>query len=88
MGPLAVISSVLVSWPAFAGASGKEGSVAFAQYIGAVSILLMSWNFVLALRLRPLEPFFGGLDRMYRVHLGPARWLWWPCGCTRAPTLR
>ena len=28
----------------------------------------MAWSFVLAIRLRVLEPFFGGLDSMYRVH--------------------
>lgn len=31
----------------------------------------MSWSFLLAIRLRPLEPLFGGLDAMYKVH----RWI-------------
>lgn len=31
----------------------------------------MAWSFVLAIRIRLLEPLFGGLDRMYRFH----RWL-------------
>jgi predicted ferric reductase len=68
LGPLAVIVSCLVSWPAFAGAQGEDGNVAFGLWIGAVSILTMSWSFILAIRPRILEPLFGGLDSMYRVH--------------------
>jgi len=69
LGPLAMVGSVGLSWWAFAGAIGKEGSAAaFGLYIGAVSILLMAWSFVLALRIRFLERFFGGLDSMYRAH--------------------
>ncbi len=67
-GPLAVIASCLVSWFAFDGASGEDGNVAFGLWVGAVSVLLMAWSFVLAIRLRFLERFFGGLDSMYRVH--------------------
>lgn len=68
MGPVAVIASVIASWFAFAGATGEDGNVAFGLFIGAASILLMAWSFVLAIRLRFLERFFGGLDSMYRVH--------------------
>ncbi len=68
LGPLAVLASVLVSWPAFAGAVGEGQSVSLGLYVGAVSILLMAWSFVLAVRIRFLERFFGGLDTMYRVH--------------------
>lgn len=67
-GPLSITVSVAVSWLAFDGAVGEGGNAAFAQFIGATSILLMSWSFILAIRLSRLEPFFGGLDRMYRVH--------------------
>ena len=67
LGPLAVIGSCLASWPAFASATG-EGSVALGLWVGAVSILLMAWSFILALRPRFLEALFGGLDSMYRVH--------------------
>ena len=67
-GPLAIAASVAVSWFAFAGATGEEGNVAFGLFIGAASILLMAWSFVLAVRIRLLERFFGGLDSMYRVH--------------------
>lgn len=69
VGPLAVIASVIVSWYAFAGATASEGTtVALGLYVGAVSIVLMAWSFVLAIRLRWIEPLFGGLDRIYRVH--------------------
>lgn len=67
LGPLAVVASCLASWPAFAGATG-DGNVALGLWVGAVSILLMAWSFILALRPRILEPLFGGLDSMYRVH--------------------
>lgn len=66
-GPLAVLGSCIASWPAFAGASG-DGNVAFGLWVGAASILLMAWSFILALRPTLLEPFFGGLDSMYRIH--------------------
>lgn len=69
LGPLAVVASVVLSWPAFSGATGEEGgSVAFGLFIGAASIILMAWSFLLALRPRFLERFFGGLDSMYRTH--------------------
>ncbi len=68
LGPLAIAASVALSWFAFDGAQGEDGSVAFGLFIGAASILLMSWSFVLALRPKVLEPIFGGLDSMYRAH--------------------
>ncbi|MEO0493848.1 MAG: ferredoxin reductase family protein [Actinomycetota bacterium] len=69
LGPIAVVVSTLVGWFAFQGAQGEEGgSVAFGLFIGAASIVLMAWSFVLAIRIRFLERFFGGLDSMYRVH--------------------
>jgi predicted ferric reductase len=68
LGPVAMVGASLVGWYAFDDAIGREGNVAFALFIGSVSILLMAFSFVLATRLRLLEPFFGGLDRMYRWH--------------------
>ena len=63
------MATTLVGWFAFQGAQGEEGgSVAFGLFIGAASIVLMAWSFVLAVRIRVLERFFGGLDSMYRVH--------------------
>ena len=69
LGPLAVVGSAAAAWPAFAGAVGEGGgSVAFGLFIGAASIILMAWSFVLAIRVKAIERFFGGLDSMYRVH--------------------
>jgi predicted ferric reductase len=68
LGPLAVVASVIVSWFAFSNAQGEDGNVQLGLFVGAASILLMAWSFVLAVRIRLLEPLFGGLDSMYRVH--------------------
>ena len=67
VGPLLVMASALAGWFAFAGATGP-GSVAFGLFIGSVAIVLMAWSFILSIRLRFLEPLFGGLDGMYRTH--------------------
>ncbi len=80
LGPLLMLASSVAIWPAFAGAQGEEGgSVAFGLYIGAVSIMLMAWSFILAIRARWMEPFFGGMDRIYRAH----RW----AGALAIPTM-
>lgn len=63
-----MVLSVLGTWPAFSGATGEEGNVALGLFVGAGAIVAMAWSFVLAVRIRPLEPFFGGLDSMYRAH--------------------
>jgi len=68
LGPLAVIASVLGSWFAFDGVTGLSASSAFSMWVGAGSIVLMAWSFVLAVRIRLLERFWGGLDSMYRGH--------------------
>lgn len=67
IGWITIVASCLVSWPAFSSAQG-EGSVALGLWVGAVSIMLMAWSFVLAVRPKILEPIFGGLDSMYRAH--------------------
>ena len=67
-GPIAIVVSVVIGWPAFSGATGEDGTVAFGLFVGAASIVLMAWSFVLALRPRFLERWFGGLDSMYRSH--------------------
>ncbi|MEM8923490.1 MAG: ferric reductase-like transmembrane domain-containing protein [Actinomycetota bacterium] len=71
VGPLLMMSSTVVGWWAFAGATGEPGeggNVAFGLFVGAASIVLMAWSFLLAVRFRFLEPFFGGLDRAYQAH--------------------
>ena len=68
IGPLIVAATSLGTWGAFAGTAGEDGDVSFALYIGSVSIALMAWSFVLALRVGAFEGLFGGLDRVYRTH--------------------
>ncbi|WP_028320723.1 ferredoxin reductase family protein [Desulfatiglans anilini] len=36
--------------------------------------ILMCWCVVLSTRLRPIEAFFGGLDKVYQVHKRIGRW--------------
>ncbi|MEL6983657.1 MAG: ferric reductase-like transmembrane domain-containing protein, partial [Actinomycetota bacterium] len=67
IGPLLVVASTVAGWFAFADARG-DGPVALGLFVGAASIVLMAWSFLLAIRIRVLEPLFGGLDRMYQVH--------------------
>lgn len=68
IGPILVLVTTWGTWPAFAGTAGEDGDVSFGLYIGSVSILLMAWSFVLALRVGAFEGLFGGLDRVYRTH--------------------
>ena len=54
---------------AVSGGSGPAGNVrASGLTIGAMSLTLMAWSFILAVRIPLLEPIFGGLDSAYRVH--------------------
>lgn len=69
IGPTAIAASTVAGWWAFAGATGEGGgSVALGLFVGAAAITLMAWSHVLAVRIRPLERCFGGLDRMYQAH--------------------
>lgn len=68
VGPAILLAATFAGWFAFRDAVGDEANVAFALFIGSVSILLMAWSNVLSTRWRLLESFFGGLDRMYRWH--------------------
>jgi predicted ferric reductase len=58
----------LAAWWAFDDTVGEESSAGFALFVGSVSIVSMAWCNLLATRSRLLEPWFGGLDRMYRSH--------------------
>ena len=71
LGPLVLLATSLIGWIPLSGAVGKEGDVAFALFIGSVSIMFMAWSNVLSIRASWLEPLFGGLDTMYRWH----RWI-------------
>ena len=68
IGPLTILATVVVAWFAFVSAGG---TVAVGLYLGAVAIVLMAWSFVLAVRFSWMEPLFGGLDNIYKVH----RWI-------------
>ncbi len=48
---------------------GSEAAIGIA--VGAAAVVAMAQTLILAARPRLLEPLFGGLDRMYRVH----KWL-------------
>lgn len=48
---------------------GSEAALGIA--VGAAAVVAMALTLILAARPRLLEPLFGGLDRMYRVH----KWL-------------
>lgn len=69
IGPLLVLLTTFASAIAVSGGSGPQGT-AFASglTIGAMSLTLMAWSFVLAVRIPLIEPIFGGLDSAYRVH--------------------
>jgi len=80
IGPALIAATTLAGWFAFAGAQGEEGgSVALGLFVGAASIVLMAWSFLLAVRIPLLEPIFGGLDRAYQAH----RW----AGTLAVPTM-
>ena len=71
LGPLLIAATVAVSWIPFAGMPVDSRSDPLGLYLGMVSLLLMAWSFVLALRLGYVESLFGGLDRGYAWH----RWI-------------
>lgn len=82
VGPAFVLATLLVSWYAMSTSTGPSGDAESSGLtVGIIAMMLMAWCLVLAVRIRWLEPFFGGLDKMYRVH----RWtgalsvaaVWW-----------
>lgn len=64
LGPTMILISLVPLVLAVDGA----GSSSFGFVVGLASIVLMAWSFVLSVRVRILEPFFGGLDRAYIAH--------------------
>ncbi len=70
IGPAMAVFTIFVGWFAFPDTIG-DGNAAFALFIGAVSIMMMTWSNLLSTRALPLEQIFGGVDRMYMWH----RWL-------------
>ena len=70
IGPGMALFTIFVGWFAFTKTIGDDNA-AFALFIGAVSIMMMTWSNLLSTRILPLEQIFGGVDRMYVWH----RWL-------------
>ena len=69
IGPMLVLATTVVSIIAASGGSGPAGDATAAGLtIGAASMALMAWSFILAVRIPLIEPIFGGLDSAYRVH--------------------
>lgn len=65
---MALVGASAFGWVAFRDTAGEESTAGLALFVGSVSITMMAWSNVLATRWRSLEPWFGGLDRMYRAH--------------------
>ncbi|SDX04781.1 ferredoxin reductase family protein [Roseicitreum antarcticum] len=71
-GPLLVASlCVLAGLLGFTTYASYGSDAAIGIAVGAAAVVAMSQTLILAARPRLLEPLFGGLDRMYRVH----KWL-------------
>ncbi|WP_419850968.1 ferric reductase-like transmembrane domain-containing protein [Candidatus Poriferisocius sp.] len=69
IGPMLVLATTIASIIAASGGSGPAGDATAAGLtIGAASMALMAWSFILAVRIPLIEPIFGGLDSAYRVH--------------------
>jgi predicted ferric reductase len=75
---LNLLGPLLVALPCIL--AGVLGFATYATYgfeaatgiaVGAAAVVAMSQTLIIAARPRLLEPLFGGLDRMYRVH----KWL-------------
>ncbi len=48
--------------------SGPATGWFWGEVLGVLAVYVLCWSLVLATRLRALEPWFGGLDRMYLWH--------------------
>jgi predicted ferric reductase len=73
-GPAVIVAILILNgalWLAFPPAN--DGRPDFArqvvgEFIASTTVLLFATALVLATRARFLEPYFGGLDKMYRIH--------------------
>jgi predicted ferric reductase len=75
-GPLTVASLSVVLYLTWDGLrpGGVSSAYFLGEFAGVTSVYLMTWSLVLATRLRWLEQWFGGLDRMYFWHKQYALW--------------
>ncbi len=67
---ICVLSTVVV-WLVFPPVNdGREKFVRqyAGEVIGSINIVLMAWSLFISTRPRWMEPFFGGLDKMYIAH--------------------
>ncbi|MGW7821581.1 ferredoxin reductase family protein [Streptomyces puniciscabiei] len=75
-GPLTVTTGavlLLITWDR-AEPAGITTVYFLGELAGVGAVYLMTWALILATRLRPLERWFGGLDRMYLWHKRYAVW--------------
>ena len=75
-GPLAVAALAVVlflCWD-WLRPGGVSGAYFAGEFAGVMAVYLMTWSLVLATRLRWIEQWFGGLDRMYFRHRQYALW--------------
>ena len=75
-GPLAVAAlgvMLYLAWD-WLRPRGVSGVYFLGEVAGVTAVFLMTWSVVLATRLRWLEQWFGGLDRMYFWHKQYALW--------------
>ena len=69
IGPLLVLVTTVLAVVAVSSGAGPHGNVrASGLTIGALSMTLMAWSLILAVRIPLIEPIFGGLDSAYCVH--------------------
>lgn len=75
LGPFAIVVLALINvglWlivpPANDGSAAHFARQLLSEMVGTTSIILMACSLVLATRARVLEPYFGGLDKMYKAH--------------------
>ena len=76
VGPLAMASggvALFLAWD-WLHPAGVSATYFLGEFAGVTAVYLMTWTLVLAARLKWLEQWFGGLDRMYLWH---KRWAIW-----------
>jgi predicted ferric reductase len=76
VGPLAAAAlevALYLAWDRLR-PGGVSSAYFLGEFAGVTAVYLMAWSLVLATRLRWLEQWFGGLDRMYFWHKQYALW--------------
>lgn len=76
VGPVVVVFgavALVLAWGRLRPA-GITTTYLLGEVLGVLAVYLMTWTTILATRLTSLEPWFGGLDRMYFWHRLYAIW--------------